>query len=141
MYLVDTNIWLERLLNQEKSEEVGRFFELVPASELHLTDFTLHSIGIILTRLQRVEVFVDFVNDVLIDSRVQLVRIQSEAIRDLVMVIGEYHLDFDDGYQYLAARQNDLTIVSFDTDFDRTDWGRRTPEDVLSNLRPSIESL
>ena len=25
MYLVDTNIWLERLLDQEKSEEVGNF--------------------------------------------------------------------------------------------------------------------
>jgi len=25
MYLVDTNIWLERLLDQEKSEEVGEF--------------------------------------------------------------------------------------------------------------------
>lgn len=25
MYLVDTNIWLERLLDQERSAEVGRF--------------------------------------------------------------------------------------------------------------------
>ncbi len=25
MYLVDTNVWLERLLDQEKSVEVGEF--------------------------------------------------------------------------------------------------------------------
>jgi hypothetical protein len=28
MYLVDTNIWLERLLDQERSEEVGQFPDL-----------------------------------------------------------------------------------------------------------------
>lgn len=27
MYLVDTNIWLERLLGQAKSDEVGQFLE------------------------------------------------------------------------------------------------------------------
>jgi uncharacterized protein len=118
MYLVDTNIWLERLLNQERSDEVGRFFDLIRASDLYLTDFTLHSIGIILTKLHQPKVFVDFVKDILIESRVRLVRIDPESIRDLVIVIGEYHLDFDDGYQYLAAQQNDLTLVSFDTDFD-----------------------
>src|SRR5437762_10367072 len=107
MYLVDTNIWLERLLNQERSDEVGRFFDLVRASELHITDFTLHSIGIILTKLHRPEVLVDFVKDVLIDSEVHLVRIEPEAVRDLVIVIQDYHLDFDDGYQYLAAQQNE----------------------------------
>lgn len=140
MYLVDTNIWLERLLNQERSDEVGRFFDLVRASDLYITDFTLHSIGIILTNLSRPEVFVDFVKDILIESGVRLVRIEPEAIRDLVLVIGEHNLDFDDGYQYLAALQNDLTLVSFDTDFDRTAWGRKTPKLILSDLRPSIES-
>jgi len=29
MYLVDTNIWLERLLDQEKSDEVGEFLSAV----------------------------------------------------------------------------------------------------------------
>jgi predicted nucleic acid-binding protein len=140
MYLVDTNIWLERLLNQERSDEVGRFLDLARANDLHITDFTLHSIGIILTKLRQPKVFVDFVKDILIDSGVNLVRVEPEAVRDLVSVIGDYHLDFDDGYQYLAAQQNDLILVSFDTDFDRTDWGRRTPKDVLSDIRPPIES-
>lgn len=30
MYLVDTNIWLERLLDQERSDEVARFLDHVP---------------------------------------------------------------------------------------------------------------
>lgn len=42
-----------------------------------------------------------------------------------------WHLDFDDAYQYATALKFDLTIVSFDTDFDRTDRGRKTPGDIL----------
>jgi hypothetical protein len=34
MYLVDTNIWLERLLNQDKADEVRRFLNLVSARDL-----------------------------------------------------------------------------------------------------------
>ena len=49
MYLVDTNVWLERLLDQEKSEEVGRFLAQIPSNLLFVTDFTFHSIGIILS--------------------------------------------------------------------------------------------
>jgi hypothetical protein len=42
-----------------------------------------------------------------------------------------FRLDFDDAYQYVAAEKHDLTLVSFDADFDRTDRGRKTPVDVL----------
>jgi len=35
-----------------------------------------------------------------------------------------FGLDFDDAYQYALAVKYDLTIVSFDSDFDRTTRGR-----------------
>jgi predicted nucleic acid-binding protein len=56
MYLLDTNIWLERLLEQERSREVELFFQRVPSEFLHITDFSLHSIAIILLRLGRGEI-------------------------------------------------------------------------------------
>ncbi len=31
----------------------------------------------------------------------------------------------------MAAEKYGLTIISFDSDFDRTEQGRKTPEDVL----------
>jgi|GEM_PF-4923056 len=34
MYLIDTNIWLELLLDQEKAEEVHRFFQQVEGRRL-----------------------------------------------------------------------------------------------------------
>ena len=39
-----------------------------------------------------------------------------------------YHLDFDDAYQYTAADEHGLVLVSFDTDFDRTPLQRMTPK-------------
>jgi len=37
MYLVDTNVWLERLLNQDKSDQVGRFLNDVSPRDLFIT--------------------------------------------------------------------------------------------------------
>ena len=34
MYLVDTNIWLERLFDQERSTEVGQFLARIPTNQL-----------------------------------------------------------------------------------------------------------
>ena len=73
MYLVDTNIWLERLLDQAGSEEVGQFLQRVSNDRLYLSDFTLHSIGIILLKLDEAATFARFVQDVLIDGVVRLV--------------------------------------------------------------------
>jgi predicted nucleic acid-binding protein len=37
---------------------------------------------------------------------------------------------FDDAYQYAVADEYDLTIVSFDTDFDKTTRGRQPPSAI-----------
>jgi len=46
-------------------------------------------------------------------------------------MIEHFNLDFDDAYQYAIAEKYDLTIVSFDRDFDRTERGRKTPGEVV----------
>jgi len=43
----------------------------------------------------------------------------------------EFGLDFDDAYQYAIAGRHDLVLVSFDTDFRRTDRGCKTPSQIL----------
>lgn len=40
-FLVDTNIWLELLLNQERAEEVRHLFGEHQGSEFAITDFSL----------------------------------------------------------------------------------------------------
>jgi predicted nucleic acid-binding protein len=49
----------------------------------------------------------------------------------VIQAAQQFHLDFDDAYQYAAAAKNNLTLVSFDSDFDRTDHGRKTPTEII----------
>lgn len=134
MYLVDTNIWLERLLEQVRSEEVRQFLERVPTDQLLITDFSFHSIGVIFHRLKRRADFLTFVQDVLIDGAITVVALQPLHMVRVVELMNTYQLDFDDAYQYVAAEQYGLTLVSFDTDFDGTPLGRMTPAQILASL-------
>jgi predicted nucleic acid-binding protein len=36
MYLLDTNIWLERLLGQPKANDVGQLLSLIPSDEIFI---------------------------------------------------------------------------------------------------------
>ncbi len=131
MYLVDTNVWLERLLDQTRSEEVGEFLDQTPSHHLFITDFAFHSIGVVLNRLGRIEALLRFVQDAFIDGAVGLIHLQPQDTQRLVDVIGEWNLDFDDAYQYVAAEKHALTLVSFDLDFDRTELGGKTPTAIM----------
>jgi hypothetical protein len=52
-------------------------------------------------------------------------------MQELIAVAERFDLDFDDAYQYVAAEKDNLAIVSYDGDFDRTKLGRRTPLQLL----------
>jgi len=131
MYLVDTNVWLERLLEQARAEEVAQFLDRIPSERLFITDFAFHSIGVILTRLYKAEALLRFVEDAFIDGAVTLIHLRPEDTQRMLDVIEEFKLDFDDAYQYVAAEKYNLTLVSFDGDFDRTERGKKTPAEIL----------
>lgn len=131
MFLVDTNVWIERLLDQEHSEEVGQFLDRVPSGTLFITDFALHSICLVMCRLGQQDSLLRFVQDVFENGAVALIHLGSEDICRVVERISQLGLDFDDAYQYVAAEKYGLTLVSFDADFDRTPLGRRTPGQIL----------
>lgn len=135
MYLVDTNIWLERLLDQERSVEVGEFLSAVHSDQMGITDFSLHSIGVITARLKRPEIFTAFLSDACIEGAVSIISLVPEHLLKLVHSMSLYHLDFDDAYQFTAADEYGLILVSFDTDFDRTPIRRSTPNQVLKNIQ------
>lgn len=132
MYLLDTNVWLERMLEQARSEEVRQLLDQVPSDHLLITDFSLHSIGVILNRLNRRDEFLGFVRDLFIDGAVALVSLEPGDMERLVAVMDRFGLDFDDAYQYVAAERYELELVSFDGDFDGTERGRVTPGKIMS---------
>ena len=132
MYLVDSNVWLELLLDQENSTEVTNFLSNIDSSLLAISEFSLYSIGIILTGLKKDEKFKDFIADNFEYSDVSCIRLNFSDLKDLLSIKEQWQLDFDDAYQYTAAEKFDLTIVSFDKDFDKTDRGRILPNKVVN---------
>ena len=130
MYLVDTNVWLELLLGQERAQEVRYFLGTVESGSLFITDFGFHSIGIVLTKLNNMVALLHFVQDTFVEGAVSLVHLKPEDTELILSVMRRFSLDFDDAYQYVAAEKYGLTIISFDTDFDRTEKGRKTPDKV-----------
>ena len=58
----------------------------------------------------------------------------SLSVKDMESVFEaaeRYNLDFDDAYQYAVSEKYGLTLVSFDSDFDRTAIGRKTAAEIL----------
>jgi predicted nucleic acid-binding protein len=131
MYLLDSNILLELLLDQEKADDVQRLLLSVTPRNLYLTEFSLYSIGIILIRQKKHAVFVSIVQVLIENATINLLRLLPDDMRQLADHAERFNLDFD-AYQYTAAEKYGLTIVSFDSDFDRTTIGRREPAEIAS---------
>lgn len=132
MYLLDTNIIMELLLDQEKSNEVEQFMRETRLDNLYLSEFSLYSLGIVLLRRGMYDVFLQTVDDLLVAGGVRLLRVGVRDMQDVVVAARRFNLDFDDAYQYVISEKYGLTIVSFDSDFDHTDLGRKTPGKVMS---------
>ena len=131
MYLLDTNIFLELLLDQERADDVEKLLRSVPRERFHISEFSLYSVGIVLFRRKLFDVFVRFVEDLIITGGIRLLRLSAGDAKGLAEAAQRFGLDFDDAYQYVVAERYGLTIVSFDSDFDRTERGRKVPKDLL----------
>ena len=135
MYLLDTNILLELLLNQKKADEVERFLLETPPEMLCISEFSLDSIGVALVRRVMHDIFLKAVDDMFLVGGIRLLRLSPEDMQKVIQASRRFKLDYDDAYQYVLAEKYNLILVSFDRDFDRTKRGKATPADILkSNL-------
>ena len=126
MYLIDTNIFLEILLKQQKQSIAFSFLDSVNSKELFISDLSIFSIGIILFNLKEHNLFTSFENDIKSNGTSILSLIDSDLtkLREIAL---KYNIDFDDSYQYLITKKYNLNMVSFDKDFDKTDIKRIEP--------------
>ena len=116
MFLVDTNVFLEIVLRQDKKEDCKRFLDN-NIGNLNITDFSLHSIGVILFRYGKEEIFQKFVEDVIPNTK--LLSLPVELYEEVVNVRKNLNLYFDDAYQYSMAKYHGLKVVTMDKDFER----------------------
>jgi predicted nucleic acid-binding protein len=135
MYLLDTNIFLELLLDQDKADEVEQFLRASSNEKLHISELSLYSIGIVLFHRKLFETFKQFLDDLIVTGGTRLLRLSTQDMEIIPTVAQQFGLDFDDAYQYVLADKYDLEIVSFDSDFDRTKKGRKTPNEILIQVR------
>lgn len=131
MYLLDTNIFLELLLNQKKAGEVERLLQETPPEMLCISEFSLDSIGVALVRRVMHDIFLKAVEDMLLVGGIRLIRLGPEDMQKVIQASRRFTLDYDDAYQYALAEKYNLILVSFDSDFDRTKRGKATPTDIL----------
>lgn len=128
--LVDTNIFLEVLLEQARADEAKNFLAKTDAHEFFISDFSLHSIGLILLRRKKADAFRKFLADMIVGASTQIALLNADEIEAVADHAATFNLDFDDAYQYATAEKYDLTIVSFDSDFDGTTRGRSEPSAI-----------
>ena len=131
MFIIDTNIFLEYILRRSRVQEVKDFFSRADLSKVYVSDFSLHSLGVIYLRERKLLEFLTFVNEDIIASGIHVLSLVPDDFSKITDAAGQFHLDFDDAYQYAVAEQYGFSIVSFDKDFDRTEKGRVVPEDLF----------
>ncbi len=134
MHLADSNVFDEILLNQSRAAEARAFVAAEAGKTLHLSNFALHSIGVVLRRHKRLQAFAQFLDDLILSGSVKILSLHPSELLLVVDASTQFGLDFDDAYQYVVAEKYDLTIVSFDAHFDRTARGRKTPGQLLVKL-------
>lgn len=131
MYLIDTNIFLELLLDQEKSDVCQSMLDKIEESKkvFYISRFTVHSIEVNLTRSNNKEVLGDFLF-FLTSSRIIRVDTNTEEESEVVKLMEEFNLSFDDALRLYLCEKNSLKLISYDQHFDKTPIQRIEPAEV-----------
>ena len=116
--LIDTNIFLEILLDQEKKEQCKIFLQ-ENNGLLYISDFSLHSIGVILLRNNKEDIFSKFTNDVL--PGISIASLSREKYNGVAKIASKYNLDFDDSYQTCISMNEGFEIITLHKDFKRVE--------------------
>lgn len=69
----------------------------------------------------------------IINAGMSIISLSVDDMDLVVKTSQEFNLDFDDSYQYVIAEKYDLILVSFDSGFDRTSKGRKTPSEIQAD--------
>jgi predicted nucleic acid-binding protein len=121
--LIDTNIFLEVQLNQEKAQKASEILEAISKDiiQAYITDFSIDSIVIIMEHYNKSPTEIKrFLVSLLAYKGLDFYKL---SIFDKIKAtehMSSLPLDFDDACMYQAMQVLKITtIASFDTDFDK----------------------
>jgi predicted nucleic acid-binding protein len=132
LYLIDTNIFLEAILERKNKKECLALLRMIDRGEIRAftTAFTIHSIEVVMDHAGEPEALRTFLKSI---KGFKGLSIYNTTIDDEINVVDEMRtgLDFDDALQSYVARKLNLRIVSFDRHFDGIEGlFRLRPKDI-----------
>jgi predicted nucleic acid-binding protein len=133
MYLVDTNIFLEVLLSQAKTEECERLLDQFKKGKKLgvITDFTVHSIIVTMYSYERLEALKVFLSSLTGYKGLHIYPTDLTNAIKATELATQNKLDMDDAIQYaIAIATNVEAIVSFDKHFNNLKIPRKEPHQI-----------
>ncbi len=133
MYLLDTNIFLEFLLGQERADECIALLELIRDGKERaiVTSFSIHSIEVILFSANKIDILEEFLSTLLKFEGLTVFGTSLIDEIEVVKISRSTGLDFDDSLQYYVAKLFGLELVSLDRDFDDKEIRRLEPKNIV----------
>ena len=132
---LDTSIFVEVILGQEKAEESQSLLNLVATGGVNavVSHFSIHAIGAIIRSQAKLS---EFLKAVELSTGLTVYDTTLTDEQTIAILSAKIKLDLDDSVQYFVAkRTNSTSIVSFDRHFDGLDVPRREPFQILEDLR------
>ncbi|MCX6258323.1 MAG: PIN domain-containing protein [Bacteroidia bacterium] len=131
MYLVDTNIWIERLLNQRRSEEIAEFLAQTYTRELFISDISLHSLVFLMLRFDKKNELITLLNDLFNNGKITVVSLNPEEINQVITGMEGHNLEYEDAYLLECARKYDLIIVTLNENLKKLDSKTLDPKEII----------
>ncbi|HLP47636.1 MAG TPA: type II toxin-antitoxin system VapC family toxin [Candidatus Kapabacteria bacterium] len=119
MHLIDTNIFLELLLDQGKKQKAQDIVSRVESGELNviISGFSLHSIEFILCVKKKNDILREFIQALNEFPNLSVYHTTLEEDLKILEIVDRTPLDFDDANQYYIAKKFNAEIITFDKDF------------------------
>jgi predicted nucleic acid-binding protein len=137
--MVDTSIFVELLMDQDRAEECESLLDAVAHGDIEATvsHFSLHGIESMLPSQRKLA---EFLKDVETSKGLNVYDTSLSDEISVSILSGKTGLDFDDSLQlYVAKRSGSVAIVSFDRHFEGQDIPRRAPSEILDELKLKAE--
>jgi len=66
-----------------------------------------------------------------VNGQLEQLTLDPVDLLNVISNIQQYKLDFDDSYQFTVAQKYNLTIVTFDKDFNAKGIKKHTPDEII----------
>ncbi|MEM3816149.1 MAG: PIN domain-containing protein [Candidatus Bathyarchaeia archaeon] len=129
VYLIDANVLLEVLYKRSRWEESYKLLNKVKEGSIKalMLHFVIHGISAI---LGKPDLVAKLLAEILSWRGLTIVDLSVSDELTACEIASRLGLDFDDGLHYHFAKTRNLSIISFDKDFDNLDIRRIEPHEI-----------